>query len=61
MIFGITKRAFGLVVIFTVVETAILVAWLLLAKPEPVVSVVVLFVGLLIEHTIATFAGTVAK
>ena len=58
MIFGISNVSFRLVVIFTLIETGILALWLDLAlKHKLIESIVVLFVGLLVEHVIATIAG----
>lgn len=56
MLFGL--KTFGQVVLFTVVETVVLAGWLALAqKGETILSIVVLAVGLLIEHILAARAG----
>jgi hypothetical protein len=62
MIFGIRKEAFALVVVFTAIETAVLAIWLALAiNGMLLVSILVLALGLLVEHVLATIAGTKAK
>ena len=62
MIFGIRKEALVLVIVFSVVETAILALWLALAiRGFLAISLLVLFPGLLLEHVLATIAGTKAK
>lgn len=61
MPFGFSKKSFKLVLLFTIVETITLVLWLVFAlKPGAffqIIAVVVLFVGLLAEHILATNAG----
>lgn len=61
MPFGFSKRSFKLVLIFTIVETITLALWLILALKHGVkvqiIAIVVLFIGLLVEHTLATEAG----
>lgn len=61
MPFGFSKKSFKLVLLFTIVETITLVVWLILAQKASlgiqVIAVVVLFIGLLFEHTLATNAG----
>lgn len=61
MPFGFSKKSFKLVLLFTIIETITLVLWLILAQKTglglQVIAVVVLFVGLLFEHTLATNAG----
>lgn len=61
MILGLQKKAFGLVVLFTVIEIITLVVWLILALKSgvgnQVGAVVVLAVGLFLEHYISVFAG----
>lgn len=61
MPFGFSRRTFKLVLLFTVVETITLALWLVLALKSgvsnQVLAIVVLFVGLLAEHTLATDAG----
>jgi hypothetical protein len=67
MIFGLkklTKKAFFGVLGFTVIETVILSVWLELLFPglhahamNAVAAVIVLFVGLFVEHYIATQVG----
>lgn len=66
----LTAEAKRLIVVFTVVETVILTLWLDAIFPanllgfsvlaeSPVVAIVVLFVGLLVEHLIAGVSGRV--
>jgi len=60
MIFGLKPKSFWLVVAFTAIETLILAYWLVLAlQGELVGSLVVLFLGLLLEHIIATITGRI--
>jgi hypothetical protein len=52
-----SSKAVFLVLLFTVVEIVTLVVWLVLAPKNPIGAVVVLGVGLLIEHFISAATG----
>ena len=58
MILGLKNATFGLVTLFTIVETIVLALWLGFANQgKLVLSVVFLFVGLLLEHYLSAFIG----
>jgi len=58
MIFGLKKKTFGLVVLFTVVETIILALWLIFANQQKyILANAILFIGLLLEHYLSAFIG----
>lgn len=58
-ILGLTKTAFLFGVLFTVIEIITMVLWLALAlqPTKHVVAIVILSVGLLVEHTVSLLAG----
>ena len=58
-ILGLTKRAFLFDIVFTIVEIVTMVLWLkyALAPGSHSVAIVILSVGLLLEHTISLLAG----
>lgn len=60
MILGLTKKAFLLVVLFTIVEIVTLTVWVVLFKlplQHQLISGIVLSVGLFAEHYISAFVG----
>jgi len=60
-ILGLTSKAFVFDVLFTIVEIVTMVLWLFYAQHtrHPVIAVVILSVGLLVEHTLSLLAGRV--
>ena len=54
MPFGITNKALGRGIVFTIVEVVTLAVWLIVAlQGKLVLSIIILIVGLLIEHILA--------
>jgi len=60
MLFGLKLKTFGLVLLFTLIEAVVLAVWLSLAlNGETLLSFMMLFLGLGLEHILATIAGKV--